>query len=102
MSEPTNSDIMRILGRVEEKVDEVQVQVRKTNGRVTLLEKWKDKMIVSADAIKLFKQENPTSESIKATNPLLADKGIQQLIKSLALLIGAIAAVLVFFTKGGL
>jgi hypothetical protein len=57
-NEPTNSEIMEKLGRIEATVavqlKDILEQVKKTNGRVTLLEKWKEKL----DIIDVYKKEN--------------------------------------------
>ncbi len=59
-NEPTNSEIMEKLGRIEATVavqlKDILEQVKKTNGRVTLLEKWKEKL----DIIDVYKKENGT------------------------------------------
>lgn len=53
MSEPSNSEIMEKLGNIESKFEvrltDIYEQVKKTNGRVTKLEKWKDKLDIIAD-----------------------------------------------------
>lgn len=59
-NEPTNSEIMEKLGKIEATVavqlKDILEQVKKTNGRVTLLEKWKEKL----DIIDVYKKENGT------------------------------------------
>lgn len=52
--EPTNSDIYEKLGKLEAVQIATLEQVQKTNGRVTKLEKWKDKLDVIAD----YKKDN--------------------------------------------
>lgn len=54
--EPTNADLYEKLGAMEERLAEIFKQVKKTNGRVTVLEKWKDKL----DIIDGYKKENGT------------------------------------------
>lgn len=58
MTDPSNSELYEKLGRMESKFDEklsnILAQVQKTNGRVTRLEKWKDKLDVIAD----YRKEN--------------------------------------------
>jgi predicted DNA-binding protein YlxM (UPF0122 family) len=53
MSEPSNSEIMEKLGNIESKFEvrltDIYEQVKRTNGRVTKLEKWKDKLDIIAD-----------------------------------------------------
>lgn len=53
MSEPSNSEIMEKLGNIESKFEvrltDIYEQVKKTNGRVTKLEKWKEKLDIIAD-----------------------------------------------------
>ena len=51
---PTNSDIYEKLGKLEAVQIATLEQVQKTNGRVTKLEKWKDKLDVIAD----YKKDN--------------------------------------------
>jgi len=59
--EPTNSDLYEKLGRMEATFDvrlnDILKQVKKTNGRVTVLEKWKDRL----DIIEVYKKENGTT-----------------------------------------
>lgn len=56
--EPTNADLYERLGRMEastsEQLDSILEQVKKTNGRVTKLEKWKERL----DIIEVYKKEN--------------------------------------------
>lgn len=40
MPEPTNADIFEKLGKIEQITLATKTQAEKTNGRVTLLEKW--------------------------------------------------------------
>ncbi len=58
MQEPSNSELYEKLGRMESRFDEklsnILDQVRKTNGRVTKLETWKNKLDVIAD----YRKEN--------------------------------------------
>lgn len=57
-NEPTNSEIMEKLGSIEAsfavRLESILDQVKKTNGRVTTLEKWKEKL----DIIEIYKKEN--------------------------------------------
>lgn len=56
--EPTNFDLYEKLGSIEAAFDirlkDILDQVRKTNGRVTRLEKWKERL----DIIEVYKKEN--------------------------------------------
>lgn len=54
--EPTNSDLYEKLGAMEERLADILKQVKKTNGRVTVLEKWKERL----DIIEVYKKENGT------------------------------------------
>lgn len=59
---PTNTDIYRALGRLDEKISEIHSQVKRTNGRVSTLEIWKQ----GVDAVDLYKRENrPTKQEVK-------------------------------------
>jgi len=53
MSEPSNSEIMEKLGNIESKFDvrlkDILEQVKYTNGRVTKLERWREKLDIIAD-----------------------------------------------------
>lgn len=61
MHEPSNAEIYEKLGRIEAKFDirlkDILEQVQKTNGRVTVLEKFKDK----AETIAEYKKEEFTN-----------------------------------------
>lgn len=60
MAEPSNSDLYEKLGRIEAKfetrLNDILSQVQKTNGRVTKLERWRDRL----DIIEVYKKENNT------------------------------------------
>lgn len=56
---PTNSDIYEKLGKLEAVQIATLEQVQKTNGRVTKLEKWKDKLDVIAD----YKKDNGSDKT---------------------------------------
>jgi len=64
MSEPSNSEIMEKLGTIEARFDirlqDIYEQVKKTNGRVTRLEKWKEKLDIIAD----YTKENRRGETV--------------------------------------
>lgn len=57
--EPTNADIFEKLGKLEAVQIATLEQVQKTNGRVTRLEKWKDKLDIIAD----YTKENGAGKS---------------------------------------
>lgn len=63
-NEPTNSDLYERLGSMEAtfetKLTDILKQVQKTNGRVTKLERWKEKLDIIAD----FTKENPQTPGI--------------------------------------
>ena len=52
--EPTNSDLYEKLGAMEERLADILKQVKRTNGRVTVIEKWKDRL----EIIDGYKKEN--------------------------------------------
>jgi hypothetical protein len=62
--EPTNAEIYEKLGRIEARVEDrlVQIyeQVKATNGRVTKLEKWKDRLDIIAE----YTKENKKGETV--------------------------------------
>lgn len=69
--EPSNAEIYEKLGSIEgkfnavlqdqnTKIDAILVQVKETNGRVTRLERWKDKLDIIAD----YKKENGQGETV--------------------------------------
>lgn len=70
MSNPTNADIMTKLIEMSErqavmdiKLDRVEAQAMKTNGRVNSIEQWKN----GIEAIDKYKKDNP-SQTIQAPN----------------------------------
>lgn len=64
MSEPSNSEIMEKLGSIEARFDvrlhDILEQVKKTNGRVTKLERWKEKLDIIAD----YTKQNQKGETV--------------------------------------
>ena len=64
MSEPSNSEIMEKLGSIEARFDvrlqDIYEQVKKTNGRVTKLERWKEKLDIIAD----YTKENGKGDTV--------------------------------------
>lgn len=52
---PSNADIFKALGKLDEKVDQIHKQVVHTNGRLTKVERWKEKL----ETIDDYKRENP-------------------------------------------
>lgn len=85
---PTNSDIYRSLGRVDEKVSEIHDQVKRTNGRVSELERWKQ----SVDAVDLYKKENrPTNQEVKE-RWTARDKALTAIITALVSIIATLVA----------
>ena len=64
MSEPSNSEIMEKLGSIEARFDvrltDILEQVKRTNGRVTKLEKWKEKLDIIAD----YTKQNQKGETV--------------------------------------
>jgi len=71
MAEPSNSEIMEKLGNIESKFEvrlkDILEQVKYTNGRVTKLEKWKEKLDIIAD----YTKENGKGETVVDWQKLL-------------------------------
>lgn len=66
-NEPTNADIFEKLGSIESRLSDVYEQVRRTNGRVTKLEKWREKIDIIAD----YTKQNPKGETVVDWQKLL-------------------------------
>jgi hypothetical protein len=66
-NEPSNADIFEKLGNIESRLSDVYEQVRKTNGRVTKLEKWREKLDIIAD----YTKQNPKGETVVDWQKLL-------------------------------
>lgn len=66
-NEPTNADIFEKLGGIESRLTDVYDQVKKTNGRVTKLEKWREKIDIIAD----YTKENGKGETVVDWQKLL-------------------------------
>ena len=109
MPEPTNSELLaeiRSNAAVDEQrwienskeLGEIKMQVKKTNGRVTILERWKDKY----EAIQEYKKENPIQVS-KADNvnikSVWLSEGGQKIFLAIAALITAVATIVTL--RGG-
>lgn len=82
---PTNADIYRALGALDEKVDAIHIQVRSTNGRVTRLEQWKNGL----DAVAQYKKDSGTGAKT-SLSPL--EKKLIAIIMALITLAGAAIA----------
>lgn len=65
--EPTNAEIYEKLGNMESRLDAILIQVKETNGRVTKLERWKDKL----DTIAEYTKENKDGERVVDWQKLL-------------------------------
>lgn len=63
MANPTNADIMAKLAVMDLKIDRVEAQANKTNGRVTKTEEF----INALKAVEKYKKDNPT-QTIQAPN----------------------------------
>jgi len=63
-NEPTNAEIMEKPGRIEAKFEvrlgDILSQVQKTNGRVTKLERWREKIDIIAD----YTKENGKGDTV--------------------------------------
>lgn len=64
MPRPTNEDIMRELGSMSTTLQSVAEQTKKTNGRVTKIEEWKNALI----AVERYKKETAPSQQVNAPN----------------------------------
>jgi hypothetical protein len=87
--EPTNAEIFTAIGVLQQKLEEVYIQTKKTNGRVTRLEEWKKKADVIADYLK----EHPSLEA-KSTAPGPKAIDWQAIVLKLIGAITALAAVI--------
>jgi hypothetical protein len=71
MAEPSNSEIMEKLGNIEARFDvrlkDILEQVKYTNGRVTKLERWREKLDIIAD----YTKENGKGETVVDWQKLL-------------------------------
>lgn len=90
--EPTNAEIYEKLGRIESRVEDrlaqIYEQVKATNGRVTKLEKWKDRLDSLGNRICLRNQHAPltftanvnlagSGDVLSLTLPLLQDMRLE-------------------------
>lgn len=64
MPRPTNEDIMRELGSMSTTLKAVAEQTKKTNGRVTKIEEWKNALI----AVERYKKETAPAQQVNAPN----------------------------------
>lgn len=112
MTQPTNSDIMNKLIDMSEKqavmdtkLDRVEIQATKTNGRVNKIEEWQTGLL----AVAAFQEKNPAQpQQINAPNAttvqvMTPNKWFQseKLVGGVVAVLLAIAAVLGFFVGGG-
>lgn len=82
----SNADLYLRLGQIDEKVDAVHEQTKKTNGRVNNLERWRDAVL----AVEQYRE--------KELNKIAEDKGWtrreKQLIAFITTLMGIVAALI--------
>jgi hypothetical protein len=63
--DPTNNDIMLMLVQMNSKLDSVENQAQKTNGRVNSIEEWK----TGLQAVALYQKDHPGNpQQINAPN----------------------------------
>lgn len=105
MTNPTNKAILDAILALNSQVSSisttltsVEEQTKKTNGRVTKIEEWKNAL----QAIEAYKKENPTINAPNATTLVVQPKWFQndKLVGGAVALMVAAAAVLSFFAGG--
>lgn len=91
-NDPTNSHIMKTLGRIEEKVDENVTLGKKTNGRVTKLEIWR----AQREAIENYKATTvvKTEGKVVVNKSVLFTEGGQKMLLAIAGIITVAATVI--------
>lgn len=83
---PTNLDLYKLLGQIEEKVEQVHDQIKKTNGRVGTLEKWRDRLDI-IDEYKKTPQEVRQEKGEGWTN---REKTLTAIIAALLAIVSAL------------
>lgn len=85
---PSNSDLYEKLGRMESRLETILAQVQITNGRVVILEKWRDKI----DTIDIYKKELSMTETPKEVD-------WQKLVLALIGIIGTALAIISYMVQ---
>lgn len=100
MPNPTNSDIMRSLGRIDEKIDYVTALAEKTNGRVTNLESWR----TSVRAVEKYKEKNPTvvKADTAVFNPIFSSERVKTIFISVVAAVGLLVIAAADFIRARL
>lgn len=102
--DPTNHDIMLILVQMNSKLDSVEKQAIKTNGRVNSIEEWK----TGLQAVAAFQEKHPAQpQQINAPNAttvqvMQPNKWFQseKLVGGVVVVLVALAALISFYAGG--
>lgn len=90
---PTNADIYRTLGQIDEKLEQIHAQVKRTNGRVTVIEKWKESQEFGEAAVEAYKAKHPQTPQEKAEGWSVREKTLTAIITTLLAIMAALVGI---------
>ncbi len=93
-ADPTNADISLTLEIIIDQLKDIHKQTKETNGRVTKLERWKERLESDAAAIEAYKKQNPQppvpTPQEKAEGWTVREKTLTAIITSLLAIMAAL------------
>lgn len=89
---PSLSDIWKKLGQQDAILKQIHTQVKDTNGRLLVVEKWKDSLEIGKEAVENYKLKHPEAKTPqeKAEGWSVREKALIAIITTLLALMGTL------------